>query len=249
MTVETVSDSDRPAESETHESWLRSTWPVDRQYWLWLGIALVAGIGLFTAVGVLMTDVLAPNSITRFDQDLAERLASGRTPLKNDLAHWASFAASTSVKIGLTAVFACVALAAWRRWHETVYLALTLIFEATIFIIVTFIVKRPRPDVPRLEDSPVNSSFPSGHVAAATVYGAFVVIVFWHTSSRLWRSLAIGVFVGVVGAVAWSRMYEGMHYFSDVITGIVLGLCSLGVCLLVLGRPAANAETAPSPEP
>jgi undecaprenyl-diphosphatase len=147
-------------------------------------------------------------------------------------------------KIVVTAIFTVSALAVWRRWHEAVYVVLTLVFEATVFITVTAIVARPRPDVPRLEDSPVNSSFPSGHVAAATVYGAFVVVVFWHTRSRVWRSLAVVVVGAVVVAVSWARMYQGMHFASDVAAGILLGLVTLALCLRVLGRPPVPDTTA-----
>jgi len=209
-----------------------------------LGVAMIVVVGVFAAIGFLMTDVLAPNPITRLDGDVVDRLASGRTAQRDDLAHWGALMASTEVKVVVTALFALGAMVAWRRWHETVFLAFTLIFEATVFIVVTFIVGRARPDVPRLEDSPVNSSYPSGHVAAATVYGAFVVIVFWHTSSRWIRSMSVAVFVAVVGAVAWSRMYQGMHFLSDVIAGIVLGLVSLGICLFVIGRPAETSARA-----
>lgn len=226
--------------SARHDSWFRSTWPVDGHQWFRLGVALVACVGVFTAIGLVMTDFTSPNLITRFDEDVAERLASSRTPFQDDLAHWGAFIASTEVKIGLTALFAIVAIIVWRRWHETVFLAFTLIFEASVFIIVTFFVARPRPDVPRLEDSPVDSSFPSGHVAAATVYGAFVVIVFWHTTSTWWRSFAVALFVGVVGFVAWARLYQGMHFVSDVVAGITLGLVTLAICLAVLGRPRAD---------
>ena len=205
---------------------------------------MIAAVGVFAAIGLLMTDLLAPNPITRLDDNVANRLASGRTAAKDDLAHWGAFMASTEVKVVVTSLFAVAAIVAWRRWHETVFLAFTLIFEATVFIVVTSIVGRSRPDVPRLEDSPVNSSYPSGHVAAATVYGAFVVIVFWHTMSRWIRSLSVGVFVAVVGAVAWSRLYQGMHFLSDVIVGIVLGLVSLGICLFVIGRPAETSARA-----
>lgn len=247
MTAPAVpTDESSEASSDTHESWVRSTWPVDRHQWLRLGIAFAACVGVFTLIGLVMTDLTAPNFITRFDDDVAERFASNRTPFKNDLAQWGSFIASTEVKIGLTALFAIIALIVWRRWHETVFLAFTLIFEATVFIIVTFIVSRPRPDVPRLEDSPVDSSYPSGHVAAATVYGAFVVIVFWHTTSKWWRSLAVALFVSVVGFVAWSRMYQGMHFLSDVIAGMTLGLISLAVCLVVLGRPQPIERSDPN---
>ena len=205
---------------------------------------MIAAVGVFAAIGLLMTDLLAPNPITRLDDNMANRLVSGRTAEKDNLAHWGAFMASTEVKVVVTSLFAVAAIVAWRRWHETVFLAFTLIFEATVFIVVTSIVGRSRPDVPRLEDSPVNSSYPSGHVAAATVYGAFVVIVFWHTMSRWIRSLSVGVFVAVVGAVAWSRLYQGMHFLSDVIVGIVLGLVSLGICLFVIGRPAETSARA-----
>lgn len=216
---------------------LWSSWPIGRQKWLQLVVALVGSIVVFAALGYLMTDLLAPNSVTRFDVEIAERLAANRSPSGDDLAHWGALLADSAVKIGVTAVFSMLAFAAWRRWHEPVYLAVTLIFEATVFIVVTTIIGRPRPDVPRLEDSPVNSSFPSGHVAAAVVYGAFVVIVFWHTRARWARSLAVVAYGCTVTAVAWARLYQGMHFVSDVATGIVLGLWSLVVCLLVLGRP------------
>lgn len=214
-----------------------STWPIGRHEWLRLAAALIATIAVFAAVGALMTDLLAPNAITRLDVEIAERFAASRTPVRDDLAHWGALLADTAVKIGVTALFAVVAFAAWRRWHEPVYLAVTLIFEATAFIVVTTIVGRSRPDVVRLEASPVDSSFPSGHVAAAAVYGAFVIIVFWHTKAVWARALAVAVYVGVVAAVAWARMYQGMHFASDVTAGVVLGLWSLAICLVVLGRP------------
>ena len=228
----------------SHNSWVKATWPVDRRQWLQLAIAMIAAVGVFAAIGVpgvtvsllvacRNVDLLAPNPITRLDDNVANRLVSGRTAAKDDLAHWGAFMASTEVKVVVTSLLAVAVMVAWRRWHETVFLAFTLIFEATVFIVVTSIVGRPRPDVPRLEDS----SYPSGHVAAATVYGAFVVIVFWHTTSRWIRSLSVGVFVAVLGAVVWSRLYQGMHFLSDVIAGIVLGLVSLGICLFVIGRP------------
>jgi membrane-associated phospholipid phosphatase len=237
-----------PAATGSHRTgtsrglWSWSALPIDGRGAVRLMIALVATIGVFTALGFVLTDLLAPNAITRFDAEVAERLASGRTQTMDDLAHRGAMLSSTPVKIAVTAVFAVAALALWRRWHEPVLLALTLIFEATAFIVVTTIVARPRPDVVRLEDSPVDSSFPSGHVAAATVYGAFVIIVFWHTTSTWRRSVAVVVVASVVAIVTWARLYQGMHFVSDVVTGILLGLWSLTVCLWILRAPEPSDE-------
>ncbi len=216
---------------------LRSTWPLDRRDWLHFAVALVATIGVFSAMGWLVFDTAAPNALSRWDQDVSEWFADGRTAVADDLAHWGAFLASTEVKIGVTAVFALFALWRWRRWPEPLVVVSTLVFEATAFIVITAIVGRSRPDVPRLEDSPVDSSFPSGHVAAAAVYGAFAVVVFWHTRSVWARAATIAAVALVTGAVAWSRMYQGMHFPSDVAAGLLLGVVSLIVCVRIVGRP------------
>ena len=93
-------------DSDSGESWFRSTWCIDRHQWLRLCIVLAVATGVFTSFGLLVTEVFAPNPITRFDQDLAERLASGRTPFQDDLAYWGSFIVSTEVKIVATALMA-----------------------------------------------------------------------------------------------------------------------------------------------
>lgn len=232
--------------SDQVRPWWKATWPVHRAEWIRLGVSLGLVVAVFSLVGWLATEASAPNGLTTFDQEVAERFASDRTERKTDLAHWAAMMASTPVKIVATALFAVVATLAWKRWHEPVLLAVTLAFEATAFVVTSFIVGRPRPDVERLLDSPVDSSFPSGHVAAATVYGALVVIVFWHTRNRMVRALAVVALAAVVVAVGLARMYQGMHYLSDVVAGVALGAVSLVICLHVLGRPDTRSPTSPA---
>ncbi|MEO6572154.1 MAG: phosphatase PAP2 family protein, partial [Ilumatobacteraceae bacterium] len=105
-------------------------------------------------------------------------------------------------------------------------------------IIISTIVHRSRPDVERLLTSPVDTSFPSGHVAAATVYIALAVIVFWHTRSVVARTVAVVICLLLPIMVGAGRMYEGMHFFTDVVGGVILGIVSLVLCYRVLGPPA-----------
>jgi membrane-associated phospholipid phosphatase len=219
------------------DRWWRTTWPLGRRQWAELGVALVVITACFTLVGWLLTDVFAPNPVTRLDGNVADRLVDSRTPSRTDLAEWGAMLADTTVKIIASILLAALTLALWRRWHEAVLIAVSLTLEATAFVIASFIVGRPRPDVPRLLDSPVNSSFPSGHVAAATVYGAIVVIVFWHTRSLIARAVVVLVFTAIPVVVAWARMYQGMHYLSDVVAGALLGLVTLAACVAILGPP------------
>jgi undecaprenyl-diphosphatase len=140
-------------------------------------------------------------------------------------------------------------LVAWRRWFEPMVMVLSLVIEAAAFIVVTTIVGRQRPDVARLDGSPVGSSFPSGHTAAAAAYLAIVAIVFWHTRKRWARWLVAAVTALVPVVVALARIYRGMHFLSDTIAGAVLGTGSVVLTVLVLGRSAEGAPiTGPGPE-
>jgi undecaprenyl-diphosphatase len=141
----------------------------------------------------------------------------------------------------VTAVLAVVFLWPWRRWFEPVFLVVSLVIEATAFIVVTTVVGRDRPDVPRLDSSPVGSSFPSGHVAAAAAYAAIAVVVFWHTRKRWARILVVLVSVLVPVIVALSRMYRGMHFLSDTIAGAVLGCAAVALTAVVLARSPEGA--------
>lgn len=222
--------------------WWKSSWPIGRRQWKQLAVAFVAVVGVGLLVGFLLSDWLAPNAITEADVEIAEWFERQRTETFDDLAFWGSFLSDTPVKIAASAVAVIAMLAAWRRWHEAVFVALTLIFEASAFGLTTIIVQRPRPDVEQLQESPVDSSFPSGHVAAATVYLAFAVVVFWRTRRTGPRIAATVVLAVVPLVVALARLYQGMHYLSDVIAGLILGLSTLWICLRVLGAPP-DAET------
>ena len=223
-------------------SWWTTTWPIGRHEWTRLGAALAAVVAVGVVVGELLTNWSVLSGLVDTDQRIAEDLAAGRTETTNNVAHWGAFIADTPVKIAISILIAGFLLWRFKRWHETVLIGLPLIFEATAFIIITFIVQRPRPDVERLLDSPVNSSFPSGHVAAATVYAAIVIVVFSHTRAVWARGLAVAVAVAAPVIVAWARMYQGMHFLTDVIAGMVLGVASIAICRWVLGplpEPAA----------
>ncbi len=211
--------------------------------WSDLGLFLCCYALLVAVWFAIGKAVVNSSAITNLDESVADWFVDQRTPDLDTATKWGSGLADTFVKIGVTALLAIAMRVAWKRWREPLMMVVPLVLEAAAFITVTYMIARPRPDDP-LETSPVNSSFPSGHVAAAAAYGALVIIVFWHTRTFWIRALVVIVSVLIPVVVGVSRMYRGMHFLSDVIAGAALGIAAVALSWWMIRRAVARTERA-----
>ena len=63
-----------------------------------------------------------------------------------------------------------------RRWRIAAFAVFVLVVESATYRVTTLVIHRDRPDVHRLENLPVNASYPSGHTAASVaVYSGLVL--------------------------------------------------------------------------
>lgn len=207
-------------------------------------IALASITAVSVLVGMLIVGPL-DTSVGQFDRSVSAALGNMRTSIWNDWTALGSASADSLVKIPAVVILVGVFLWRWKRWQEAVLLAGSLIFESSSFVIASFIVGRDRPAIEQLDSIPPTGSFPSGHTAAAVAfYGALAVIVFWRTTRPLPRSLAAFVAFIMPPIVGLSRTYRGMHFFSDVVFGSLVGLASLLVMvhLLTSGVSSSHAD-------
>ncbi|WP_374278885.1 phosphatase PAP2 family protein [Azonexus sp.] len=112
----------------------------------------------------------------------------------------------------------------WRSrgdWHQRAFLPLAVLGAAGLAQVLKWLVDRERPDLfPALAAMPADASFPSAHAMQVT---AFVTAwLLWRERTHRAAPLAIGM--ALVGAVAVSRTYLQVHFLSDILAGIVLGL-------------------------
>jgi undecaprenyl-diphosphatase len=245
-------DLDDPADrsdatTRTHQP-LKRTWIIGWHEARQLAFAYIAMTAVFALVGWVAFGDDRHWWLVDVDERVARWFAAQRTDPLNTATLIGSWLSETVTKIAVTAVVVLILLRWLHRWYEALVVAVALILEAMVFISTTWIVGRPRPAVPHLDGSPVGSSFPSGHVAAAVCYAAIAIVAGRNGARRwivvtLWTiALASPIIVGL------SRMYRGMHFMSDVVAGMILGVVSVVVTLLILTRAerARRARALPS---
>ncbi|MBQ9554553.1 phosphatase PAP2 family protein [bacterium] len=79
------------------------------------------------------------------------------------------------------------------------------------------IIQRPRPDILRLVQE-TDYSFPSGHtMESLAVYGLFAISLILLTKNKKIRTLIIILISIIIFLIITSRIYLGVHYFSDIL--------------------------------
>lgn len=207
-----------------------------------VALALVLSIIGWLVVGVDMT-----RPLIAWEDSVSGWFVDHRTPILNTLTHVGSTLADTFACIALLIVMVVVTRLWLGRWREPLVLGAAIMGELMVFLIVTAVVQRDRPDVLQLDAAPPTSSFPSGHTAAAVaLYGCIAVIVNREMRTR-WLALLIAAACWAVPAVVGiSRVYRGMHYPVDVVFGYIGGGLWLTIVLVtllpVVRSPAAMAR-------
>jgi membrane-associated phospholipid phosphatase len=201
-------------------------------------------------LGLVVTKVLDGSRVATWDADLPKWLEDHRTSGWDDASRWGSQLSDTVTVVAILAVIGIV-LACTRRWLAAAFLLAGPAVESTVFVTTTFLVDRDRPPVEQLDASPPTDSFPSGHVGAATaLWLGLAILVFALTSNRVLRALAAIAAVAAPSAVVAARLYRGMHYPSDVLVGVLLGLAALALALLAVrtARAVDRARVGPLDE-
>lgn len=138
-----------------------------------------------------------------------------------------------------------VILAGWlfaaKRPRAAIHaLALGFLTVVSVYVIKN-IVRVPRPW--GILHNPETFSMPSGHATLSIIFfvGLAFLIAYGIRPSRRWMVYTVGVFLAFV--VGISRLYLGVHWFSDVLSGWLLGAALLIIVIISFQRkfePPAN---------
>lgn len=203
-----------------------ATWPA-------LGVALaMAAVGLFLA----LADEVSGADTEAFDADVLRWLATHRTPglsqLFGAITHlgsWEFVSASTVV------LFVAGLFTGHKRAAAT--LVASVLGILPLVVLLKPLYARPRPGMVSHLAVVDSASFPSGHALAATVFfGTLSLLIAGRFSGHATRAAIVGAAVALASLVAFSRMYLGVHYPTDVFGGALVGGAWLLSIVVLAGK-------------
>ncbi|MBV9921412.1 MAG: phosphatase PAP2 family protein [Pseudonocardia sp.] len=113
-----------------------------------------------------------------------------------------------------------------RRMQAAAYLVGARLGELGLETGVKALVDRPRPMVPLPVATAADASFPSGHAAGTAVFCTALLLLVHARSQRPPRPSLVVIAALATVCVATSRVLLGVHYPTDVVAGILLGVAT-----------------------
>lgn len=207
------------------------------------GLALTAASALVIAaavgVGLLLAIVRSRSGAGSVDRRLAQYAADHATNFSTDVmrvlteigsSRWAFVLAVIATVIGYL-----------QRPSRSIPLFMTLVFGGQMLLAngIKLLVERVRPDISRL-GTHGGTSFPSGHTTAAAATLAAIALISTLGRSRRAKVAAASLAAGLAAVVAGTRVFLGVHWFTDVLAGLLLGWGWFAVCSIAFGGRMLN---------
>ena len=225
-----------------------------------VGIFLVAGV-LVAIAGTIgfakLAEVVREGYTQQFDTAVLRWLGEHHSPTLTNL-----MTEITPLGTGIV-VLTVIGVTTAFLWHTEHKHSARMLLAATAGNILLhnglkLLFDRERPAVFEWGTHAASSSFPSGHAMSATVVYGTVAYLLARLQKHTWaRAITLLVAVLMIALICLTRLYLGVHYPSDVLGGIVVGLAWSGVCMatleasLALARrraPASVVQEAPAPK-
>src|SRR5260221_5297636 len=192
------------------------------------GIVLIGAAWLFLGV---LEDVVTDDPLIRADRAVYAMLQGMRS-----IAGDAIMTAITELGDRSVVYSIVVAVTIWlvfkRAWRSAGYLIIAVAGASLFNSGIKLILSRARPLLDLYQGLSA-FSFPSGHTTVNAVLYGFLCVLILRGSRPAWRIPVAIITASLVTLIAFSRLYLGAHWFSDVVGGLAFG--SMWIALLGTG--------------
>lgn len=184
-----------------------------------------------------------------WDLEMHQRVIDLRTPQFDNFLVAASWPINLVPATFITLLLSLAVAIGLRTWQTGLYLSLSVLLAYLVTHWLKILLGRQRPPVQVHLILEQQFSYPSGHATTITALCAGLMIVGYWARYRRWaKILMLAIFIPWSALICFSRLYLGVHWPTDVIAGIMVGL---GVPLLtsiyleLVPRPVKRRYTRP----
>lgn len=202
------------------------------------GLALTVALGVIFVAGIVFAGlaylIRSSGELAELDRSIGQWGVDHRTEWSTDGLELFTYLGDTR----LLAVLA-VAVAVFEylrrpsRWIVP-FVFIVLVGEVLLTNGIKELLDRARPEFNPITAT-LSASFPSGHSAAAAAFFAAAALLFSRGRTPHQRAVIFGVAAGIAAGVAASRMMIGVHWFTDVIAGVLFGWAWFCACSIAFG--------------
>ncbi len=217
---------------------------------LGLTLALIAIVGGGAVLAVLAYLIRGNTELVRLDESVAGWGDRHASAFSTDGLNAVTHLGQPVVVVALAAILAAVETVRTRSAWVVPFLLIVVAGNGILTTTVKELADRVRPALNPVAET-LGPSFPSGHSSWAAAFFAAAALLLSRRRGRHARAVIAGAAGGLVVTVAGSRVLLDVHWLSDVIAGVALGLAWFSICaiafrgrLLRLGAAADEARVA-----
>ena len=159
---------------------------------------------------------------------------NGRNDIVTEILKIVTFFGEAKLLIPVGILGSAIGFFFFKDNKRTICFAGNLVFVAGMNWAIKHVVQRPRPDESLRLVTEDGYSYPSGHAMVTTAfYGLIIFFVYNNVENKLLRNLiCVGLSLLII-LIDFSRVYLGVHYVTDVLSGSLISIAYLIVATTI----------------
>lgn len=185
---------------------------------------------IFTIMFVLLAYLMSTHHLVKLDNFVYNHIALYINSNNTNIMKIITSFGSASILISIALVTYIFTYIKKRYLLYGQMLVIILLSSHLITTLLKSVFHRIRPDILRLVTE-TSYSFPSAHASVSMCFYGFIIYMIMVIVKSKWKYLISFILLLLIISIGFSRIYLGVHYTSDVLAGLSLGIAILSLSI------------------